>query len=156
MHPYASTRPTWRSYLRAASCRSLFTQVQRSPSAQTNPTPDITLTSTLTLTPTLWGAQGRHGQSRGFAACFGGVSTKKSRWPKAQSRPIRPAPCRKLMASGPANRTRPIAACLLPIPCGWECLPFKSGTPTAARLGHGYLRLVDITPVRHEWIIIYD
>ena len=48
-------------------------------SAQTKPTPDVTLTLTLTLTPTPWGARGRLGQSRGSAACFGGVFFPKKR-----------------------------------------------------------------------------
>ena len=48
---------------------------------QTNPTPGLTLTLTQTpsLTQTLWGARGRQGLSRGSAACFGGVFSKKRR-----------------------------------------------------------------------------
>ena len=49
-------------------------QFQPCTSAQTNPTPCLTLT----LTPTLWGTRGRQGQSRGSAACFGGVFIKKT------------------------------------------------------------------------------
>ena len=48
-------------------------QVQPCTSAQTNPTPG------LTLSLALWGARGRQGQSRGFAACFGGGFPKKRR-----------------------------------------------------------------------------
>ena len=46
-------------------------------SAQTNQTPVLTLT--LTLTPTLWGVRGRQGQSLGSEACVGGVLPKQSR-----------------------------------------------------------------------------
>ena len=59
------------------SCRTLCGQFELFTSAQTNPIPDLTLT--LTLTPTLWGARGRQGQTRGSTACFGGVFTKKPR-----------------------------------------------------------------------------
>ena len=54
-------------------------------SAHTNPTPGLTLTLKLARTPTLWGARGRQGQSRGSAACFGGVSPTKIR---AADRPV--------------------------------------------------------------------
>ena len=46
---------------------------------RTNPTPGVTLTLTLSRTPTLWGARGRQEQPRGPAACFGGVFPKKRR-----------------------------------------------------------------------------
>ena len=53
------------------TCRTLCGQLQLFTSAQTNPTPDLTLTKT----PTVCGAgsrsaRGRQGQSRGSAACF--------------------------------------------------------------------------------------
>ena len=62
--------------------QGVFRQFQPGTSAQTNPTPGLTLTLTHTLTPTLtltlWGGRGRHGQSRGSAACFGGALKKKT------------------------------------------------------------------------------
>ena len=63
-----------RSYLQMsmASCRTLCGQFQLFTSTQTNPTRDLTLPRT----PTLWGTRGRQGQSRGSAACFGGVFPK--------------------------------------------------------------------------------
>ena len=49
-------------------------------STQTNPIPGLTLR----LTPTLWRARGRQGQSRGPAACFGGRLKKQNGRPKGQ------------------------------------------------------------------------
>ena len=76
------------------TCRTLCGQLHLFTSAQTNPTPDITLTK-----PRPFGGQarGRQGQLRG-SACFGGVFPKKNGRPKTQSRPIKPASCRKLFA----------------------------------------------------------
>ena len=48
-------------------------QFQPCTSAETNPTLTLTLTLARTRTRTLWGARGRQGQSRGSAACVGGV-----------------------------------------------------------------------------------
>ena len=57
------------------SCRTLCGSFQPFTSVHTNPTPDLTLT----LIPTLWGARGRQGQSRGSVASFGGVFPKRAR-----------------------------------------------------------------------------
>ena len=85
-------------------CRTCVVNFQPCTSAQTNSTPDVTLTLTLTLSPTLWGARGRQGQPRGSAACCGGVfPTKNSGRPKSQPRPIRPASCTKFCAGQPCT-----------------------------------------------------
>ena len=58
------------------ACRTCR-QIQPCAWTQTKPTPGLTRTRTRTLT--LRGARGRQGQSRGSAACFGGVFPKKRR-----------------------------------------------------------------------------
>ena len=55
------------AYVQIGTKRRAFGQLQPCTSAQTNPTPDVTLPLTLTLTLTLtpWGARDRHEVGRG-------------------------------------------------------------------------------------------
>jgi len=79
--PYVQEHPPKNFVLEACD------QFQPCTSAQTNPTPEVTLTlsRTRTRTPILWGARGRQGQSRGSVAFF----------PKKNGRPKRPASVNK-------------------------------------------------------------
>ena len=70
-------------------------QLHHFTSAQTNPTPDVTLT----VTPTLSGGS----RSAGAVACFDGVFPSNPRRSKTQSRPRRPASCMKLFAGSPCK-----------------------------------------------------
>ena len=56
--------------------RDLCGQFQYCTSGKTNSTPDQILALSLTLIPTLYGARGRQGQSRGSTPCFGDVFPK--------------------------------------------------------------------------------
>ena len=60
------------------SVQGVCRQLQPCTSVQTNPTPGLTRTPTPNHNPNpnLWGAQGGQEQSRGSAACFGGVFPK--------------------------------------------------------------------------------
>ena len=73
---------------------------------QTNPTPS--LTQTRTLSPTLWGARGRQGQSRGSAAlCFGGVIPKNAGRPKdPHSDQLDPHPAKCFGQGAAAHKSR--------------------------------------------------
>ena len=71
---------------------------------QPNPRPDPD-PNPITLTPTLCGARGRQGQSRGSAACFGGVFPKKRRADEGpaltnKTRTLHKVLCRTLLHTG--------------------------------------------------------
>ena len=84
--------PMCRSILQKTFVQKVRGQFQPCTSAQTNPTPD----ETLTLTITLLGARGRHEVGRGSHAAPPRVLVffpKNPGGPKGQPRPIKPAYC---------------------------------------------------------------
>ena len=67
MHAFGRASVRCRTCRHKTLCRTCVVIFNIRTSAQTHPTRG----ATLTLTPTIWGAQGRPGRSRASTACFG-------------------------------------------------------------------------------------
>ena len=101
-------RPVCTSYRQITSRRTLCDQLQPFTSAQTNPTPDLTLPLPLTLITTFGGLEvGRGSRAAPPPRVLVALFQKESVGPKTQSRPVRSASCRRSFGGSSCRQGAP-------------------------------------------------